>query len=70
MVWITQQVCVRDQLDGLGVNISSPGRFSAANAFNLSLGIYGIAIAGCMIWWLLSCFGRRSLYLYGLFDIR
>ncbi|OQE12780.1 hypothetical protein PENFLA_c063G00321 [Penicillium flavigenum] len=66
MVWITQQVC-GTSLMGWASTFYQQAGFSAANAFNLSLGIYGIAIIGAVISWsLLSCFGRRRLYLCGL----
>ncbi|KAJ5480022.1 hypothetical protein N7530_005531 [Penicillium desertorum] len=66
MVWITQQVC-GTSLMGWASTFYQEAGFSTANAFNLSLGIYGIAIVGAVISWsLLSCFGRRRLYLCGL----
>ncbi|KAJ6089245.1 hypothetical protein N7467_004461 [Penicillium canescens] len=66
MVWITQQVC-GTSLMGWASTFYQQAGFSAANAFNLSLGIYGIAIVGAVISWsLLARFGRRRLYLCGL----
>ncbi|KAJ6443789.1 maltose permease [Purpureocillium lavendulum] len=41
--------------------------FNPANSFNLSIGMYGLAILGGMIaWGLLLKIGRRTLYLAGL----
>ncbi|GJN81603.1 maltose permease [Purpureocillium lilacinum] len=41
--------------------------FNPSNSFNLSTGMYGLAIVGGMIaWGLLLKFGRRTLYLAGL----
>jgi SP family general alpha glucoside:H+ symporter-like MFS transporter len=66
MVWITQQVC-GTSLMGWATTFYEQAGFSVDNAFNLSLGIFGIAIVGNMISWsLLSRFGRRRLYLCGL----
>ncbi|KAJ5812010.1 hypothetical protein N7474_008311 [Penicillium riverlandense] len=66
MVWITQQVCGTG-LMGWASTFYQQAGFSVNNAFNLSLGVYGLAIIGNMIsWWLLSRFGRRRLYLSGL----
>ncbi|KAJ6118324.1 hypothetical protein N7471_013791 [Penicillium samsonianum] len=54
-------------VDRRRTKIACMAGFSAANASNLSLGIYGIAIVSAAISWsLLSRFGRRRLYLCGL----
>jgi SP family general alpha glucoside:H+ symporter-like MFS transporter len=66
MVWITQQVCGTSLVSWATTFYEQAG-FSIDNAFNLSLGIYGIAIFGAVISWPLQArFGRRRLYLCGL----
>ncbi|OAA43623.1 Sugar/inositol transporter [Metarhizium rileyi] len=41
--------------------------FNPSNSFNLSTGMYGMAIiAGVISWFLLSKIGRRKLYMFGL----
>lgn len=66
MVWIAQQVC-GTSLMGWASTFYQEAGFSVENAFNLSVGIYGIAILAAVISWsLLSRFGRRRLYLCGL----
>lgn len=66
MVWIAQQVC-GTSLMGWASTFYEQAGFSVDDAFNLSLGIYGLAIVGAVISWsALSRFGRRTLYLCGL----
>lgn len=66
MVWIAQQVC-GTSLMGWASTFYEQAGFSIDDAFNLSLGIFGLAIVGAVIsWTLLSRFGRRRLYLCGL----
>ncbi|KAJ5375894.1 hypothetical protein N7509_012780 [Penicillium cosmopolitanum] len=66
MVWVTQQVC-GTSLMGWASTFYEQAGFSVDNAFNLSLGIYGLAIVATVISWsLLSCVGRRRLYICGL----
>lgn len=66
MVWIAQQVC-GTSLMGWATTFYEQAGFSVDNAFNLSLGSFGIAIFGNVVAWsLLSRFGRRRLYLCGL----
>lgn len=66
MVWITQQVC-GTSLMGWAPTFYHQAGFSVDNAFDLSVGTYGLAIIGAIISWsLLSRFGRRRLYLCGL----
>jgi SP family general alpha glucoside:H+ symporter-like MFS transporter len=66
MVWITQQVCGTSLVSWATTFYEQAG-FSIDDAFNLSLGIYGIAIFGAVISWPLQArFGRRRLYLCGL----
>jgi SP family general alpha glucoside:H+ symporter-like MFS transporter len=66
MVWVTQQVC-GSSLIGWASTFYEQAGFSVNNAFNLSLGVFGLAVLGAMIsWYLLSRFGRRRLYLSGL----
>ncbi|OKO92319.1 Maltose permease MAL31 [Penicillium subrubescens] len=66
MVWVAQQIC-GTSLMGWASTFYEQAGFSIDNAFNLSLGIYALAIVGAVIsWTLLSRFGRRRLYLCGL----
>lgn len=66
MVWVAQQVC-GTSLMGWASTFYQQAGFGIDDAFNLSLGIYGLAIVGAVIsWTLLSRFGRRRLYLCGL----
>jgi SP family general alpha glucoside:H+ symporter-like MFS transporter len=66
MVWITQQVC-GTSLTGWATTFYEQAGFSVNNAFNLSLGVYGVAVLGAMFsWYLLSRVGRRKLYIGGL----
>jgi SP family general alpha glucoside:H+ symporter-like MFS transporter len=66
MVWIAQQVC-GTSLMGWATTFYEQAGFSVDDAFNLSLGVYGLGIVGAVISWsVLSRFGRRRLYLCGL----
>ena len=66
MVWVTQQVC-GTSLMGWATTFYEQAGFDVNKAFDLSLGIYGLAIIGSVVsWYLLSRFGRRRLYVVGL----
>ncbi|KUL82442.1 hypothetical protein ZTR_11214 [Talaromyces verruculosus] len=66
MVWVTQQVC-GTSLTGWATTFYEQAGFDVNKAFDLSLGIYGLAIIGSVVsWYLLSRFGRRRLYIVGL----
>lgn len=66
MVWATQALCGLS-LTGWAAYYYEQAGFSVANAFNLSIGMYGLGIVGGIISWaLLPRVGRRRLYLIGL----
>ena len=66
MVWATQALCGLS-LTGWAAYYYEQAGFSVANAFNLSIGMYGLGIFGGIISWvLLPRVGRRRLYLVGL----
>lgn len=66
MVWATQALCGLS-LTGFAAYYYEQAGFSTANAFNLSVGMYALAILGGILSWvLLPRVGRRRLYLVGL----
>jgi len=66
MVWATQALCGLS-LTGWAAYYYEQAGFSVGNAFNLSIGMYGLGIFGGIISWvLLPRVGRRRLYLVGL----
>lgn len=66
LVWVTQQIC-GISLSGWASFFYEQAGFHDTNAFNLSVGTYGVAVVGCVIaWMLLPRVGRRKLYLGGL----
>lgn len=65
-VWVTQQIC-GISLSGWATFFYEQAGFHDTNAFNLSVGTYGVAVVGGVIaWMLLPRVGRRKLYLGGL----
>jgi SP family general alpha glucoside:H+ symporter-like MFS transporter len=69
MVWAIQTLC-GSPLTGFAAYFYVQAGFEAERAFDLSLGMYGMAIIGAMIsWFLLPSVGRRTLYLWGTFVI-
>jgi SP family general alpha glucoside:H+ symporter-like MFS transporter len=65
MVWMTQTLC-GSPLTGYATYFYVQAGFATEPAFDLSLGMYGMAILGGMIsWFLLPVVGRRTLYLWG-----
>jgi MFS transporter, SP family, general alpha glucoside:H+ symporter len=65
MVWMTQTLC-GSPLTGYATYFYVQAGFGTEPAFDLSLGMYGMAIVGAMIsWFLLPVVGRRTLYLWG-----
>jgi SP family general alpha glucoside:H+ symporter-like MFS transporter len=65
MVWMTQTLC-GSPLTGYATYFYVNAGFAAERAFDLSIGMYGMAIVGQMIsWYLFSVVGRRPLYLWG-----
>jgi len=65
MVWMTQTLC-GSSLTGYATYFYVQAGFPTEPAFDLSLGMYGMAIVGAMIsWFLLPVVGRRTLYLWG-----
>lgn len=65
MVWMTQTLC-GSPMTGYATYFYVQAGFDAERAFDLSLGMYGMAIIGGMIsWFLLPSVGRRTLYLWG-----
>lgn len=66
MVWATQALCGLS-LAGWSAYYLEQAGLNVANAFNLSIGMYGFGIAGGFVSWaLLPRVGRRRLYLIGL----
>ncbi|KAL2840075.1 general substrate transporter [Aspergillus pseudoustus] len=66
LVWITQQVC-GTSLVGWAAYFYEQAGIGTKNAYNLSVGTFGVAILGCAVsFFLLSRVGRRRLYLSGL----
>ncbi|ETN42527.1 uncharacterized protein HMPREF1541_01684 [Cyphellophora europaea CBS 101466] len=66
MVWITQAMCGA-ALTGYAAYYLESAGFSTANSFNLTLGMYGVAITGhVMSWFWMRRVGRRTLYMIGL----
>ncbi|GAQ12213.1 maltose permease MAL31 [Aspergillus lentulus] len=67
IVWVTQQVC-GSSLMGWAAYYYQQAGFDTSQAFNLTIGTFGLAIAGGVIsWFLMPHVGRRRLYLSGLF---
>jgi MFS transporter, SP family, general alpha glucoside:H+ symporter len=65
MVWIIQTLCGAP-MTGYATYFYEQTGFEEQRAFDLSLGMYGMAIVGAMIsWFLLPVVGRRTLYLWG-----
>jgi MFS transporter, SP family, general alpha glucoside:H+ symporter len=65
MVWMTQTLC-GSPLTGYATYFYNEAGLATEIAFDLSLGMYGMAIVGAMIsWFLLPVVGRRTLYLWG-----
>ncbi|KAK5074999.1 hypothetical protein LTR64_001204 [Lithohypha guttulata] len=66
MVWAAQALCGLS-LTGWAAYYYEQAGFAVDNAFNLSIGMYGLGIIGGMLAWaLLPRVGRRRLYLVGL----
>lgn len=66
MVWATQALCGLS-LTGWAAYYYEQAGFDVANAFNLSIGMYGLGIlGGILAWFLLPRVGRRRLYIVGL----
>jgi MFS transporter, SP family, general alpha glucoside:H+ symporter len=65
VVWMTQTLC-GSPMTGYATYFYVQAGFGTEPAFDLSLGMYGMAIVGAMIsWFLLPVMGRRTLYLWG-----
>lgn len=65
VVWMIQTLC-GSPLTGYAAYFYVQAGFEAERAFDLSLGMYGMAILGGMIsWFLMPHVGRRTLYLWG-----
>ena len=66
MVWMTQALC-GSALTGYAAYFYEQAGFSTENSFDLSVGMYGVAIACCILsWFWMRRVGRRTLYLIGL----
>jgi SP family general alpha glucoside:H+ symporter-like MFS transporter len=66
MVWITQSLC-GSPMTGYAAYFYEQAGFNSERAFDLSLGMYGLAIIGGMLsWWWMRWIGRRTLYIWGL----
>jgi MFS transporter, SP family, general alpha glucoside:H+ symporter len=66
LVWVTQALC-GGPLIGYAAYFFEQAGFDTAKAFELSVGMFALAIVGNVICWILMqrC-GRRTLYLWGL----
>jgi SP family general alpha glucoside:H+ symporter-like MFS transporter len=65
MVWVTQHLC-GSTLTFYAAYFYEQAGFDVRDAFNLAVGMYGLAIAANVIsWFLLPFVGRRRLYLAG-----
>lgn len=65
-VWMTQSLC-GSPMTGYAAYFYEQAGFKPERAFDLSLGMYGLAIIGGMLsWWWMRWIGRRMLYLWGL----
>jgi MFS transporter, SP family, general alpha glucoside:H+ symporter len=65
MVWMIQTLC-GSPMTGYATYFYNQAGFDTENSFDLSLGMYSLAIIGAMIsWFLLPVMGRRTLYLWG-----
>ncbi|KAH2872739.1 hypothetical protein KXV67_008017 [Aspergillus fumigatus] len=65
-VWISQQLC-GTSLMGWAAYYYKQAGFDTSHAFDLTVGTFGLAIAGGVIsWFLMPRVGRRRLYLSGL----
>lgn len=66
MVWVTQSVC-GSALTGFAAYFYEQAGFSTSRAFDLAVGMYGLAILGAIMSWIWMRYaGRRTLYLVGL----
>jgi len=66
MVWMTQALCGAS-MTGYGAYFYEQAGFNTNNAFNLAVGMYGMAIVGNILsWFWLQHVGRRKLYIWGL----
>lgn len=65
LVWITQALCGA-AMTGYAAYFYVQAGFSTARAFDLSTGMYGLAIASGMLAWIwVKEYGRRAIYLVG-----
>lgn len=65
MVWMTQTLCGAP-LTGYAAYFYVQAGFDPQRAFDISIGMYGMAILGNMLsWFLLPVVGRRTSYLWG-----
>jgi SP family general alpha glucoside:H+ symporter-like MFS transporter len=65
IAWMTQTLC-GSPLTSYATYFYVQAGFDSEHAFDLSCGMYGIAILGAVIsWFLLQVLGRRTLYLWG-----
>lgn len=66
MVWITQALSGLS-LTGYAAYFYEQAGFSTERSFDLAVGMYGLAIVGCLLSWVwMRRIGRRTLYLAGL----
>lgn len=65
MVWMTQALC-GSAMTAYAAYFYVQAGFSTARAFDLSTGMFGVAIlAGILAWIIMGKFGRRTLYVTG-----
>ena len=66
LVWVTQALC-GGPLIGYAAYFFEQAGFNTTQSFELSVGMFGLAILGNIICWILmQTYGRRTLYLAGL----
>lgn len=65
LAWLSQAFA-GGALMGYSVQFYRAAGMSEENALNLNLGQYAMGFAGtCGSWWLMSWFGRRTIYIWG-----
>ncbi|WPG98247.1 sugar porter family MFS transporter, protein [Acrodontium crateriforme] len=66
MVWAIQTLCGGSSIIGYSTYFFEQAGLSSANSFSLSLGTYALGAVGTLLsWFLMTWFGRRTLYFYG-----
>lgn len=67
LTWLSQAMC-GSSLQSFSVTFFETAGLTTTGAFDLTLGQYALGIVGTLgSWFLMTRFGRRSLYMFGLF---